>query len=343
MPCGDQKLEDKFWGLVLGRLSISFVRVVLVFLFVSCSPPKTLSGVEGGRRHRGGPQNVPFFGCIVFFLFRYKIQKVFPPHMSSPAAFLVPLDLDLHEPSIAHFLISPEKHTSFPVAAQGHFGMCRPEVNATWSDVHVPKGDLTCNQICGNQRHDAIRLSDPAGGCDLKTAVGSSVLAHDQQGPAGRTPARQSYPQSERDRRRGGCRNQETNSTSLPRKAGERQKRFQTEIDKRIRFQGQEQIVIGVFNVKANSVFNSELCRKGFGRIPFFWVPFFVPVFQFAVPFFFRLQFRLQFRFSVFSVSSSVCCSKVPEYPFIGYVVEGKGIRAEGAGFLGLRVPGLKV
>ena len=88
-----------------------------------------------------------------------------------------------------------------------------------------------------------------------------------------------------------------TNSTSLPREAGERQKRFQMEINKRIRFQGQEQIVIGVLNVKTNSVFcHSELCRKGFGRIPFF--PFFFFRFcsvicsvflffcQFAVPFF---------------------------------------------------------
>ena len=41
-----------------------------------------------------------------------------------------------------------------------------------------------------------------------------------------------------------------TNSTSLPREAGERQKRFQMEIDKRIRFQGQEQIVIGVLTSK---------------------------------------------------------------------------------------------
>ena len=105
----------------------------------------------------------------------------------------------------------------------------------------------------------------------------------------------------------------QTNSTSLPREAGERQKRFQMEIDKRIRFQGQEQIVIGVLTSKQIPFFHSELCRKGFGRIPFFF-PFFVPFFpffQFAVPFF--PFFRFKFRFSVFSVSSSVCCSQVPE------------------------------
>ena len=34
-----------------------------------------------------------------------------------------------------------------------------------------------------------------------KTAVGSSVLARDQQGPVGQTPARQSYPQNMGDRR----------------------------------------------------------------------------------------------------------------------------------------------
>ena len=134
-----------------------------------------------------------------------------------------------------------------------------------------------------------------------------------------------------------------TNSTSLPREAGKRQKRFQMEIDKRIRFQGQEQIVIGVLTSKQIPFFHSELCRKGFGRIPFFPV-FFRFLFRFFR--FFSSQFRF-FRFfvssSVFSVSSSVCCSQVPENPFIGYFVECKGIRVEGSGFLRLRVPALKV
>ena len=96
-----------------------------------------------------------------------------------------------------------------------------------------------------------------------------------------------------------------TNSTSLPREAGERQKRFQMEIDKRIRFQGQEQIVIGVLTSKQIPFFHSELCRKGFGRILFFpffpFFPFFVPFFpffQFAVPFF--PFFRFKFRFFPF-------------------------------------------
>ena len=94
-----------------------------------------------------------------------------------------------------------------------------------------------------------------------------------------------------------------TNSTSLPREAGERQKRCQTEIDKRICFQGQEQIVIGVLTSKQIPFFNSELCRKGFGRIPFFFpffhfFPFLVPffsVFQFAVPFFPFFPFAVPF------------------------------------------------
>ena len=135
-----------------------------------------------------------------------------------------------------------------------------------------------------------------------------------------------------------------TNSTSLPREAGERQKRCQTEIDKCIRFQGQEQIVIGVLTSKQIPFFNSELCRKGFGRIPFF--PFFFrflfrffPFFQFAVPFFFPF---FPFAVPFFSVFGSVCL-QVPENPFNGYFVEGRGIRVEGSGFLGLRVPGLKV
>ena len=72
-----------------------------------------------------------------------------------------------------------------------------------------------------------------------------------------------------------------------------------------------------------------------------FFVPFF-PFFQFAVPFFPFFPFQVPF-FSAFSVSSSVCCSQVPENPFIGYFVEGKGIRFEGSGFLRLRVPALKI
>ena len=101
-----------------------------------------------------------------------------------------------------------------------------------------------------------------------------------------------------------------TNSTSLPREAGERQKRFQMEIDKRIRFQGQEQIVIGVLTSKQIPFFHSELCRKGFGRIPFF------PFFPFFVPFFF---------FSVFSVRSSVFFRffpfQVPFFPLFPFPV----------------------
>ena len=137
-----------------------------------------------------------------------------------------------------------------------------------------------------------------------------------------------------------------TNSTSLPREADESQKWCQTEIDKRTRFQGQEQIVIGALTSKQIPFFNSELCRKGFGRIPFFSV-FSVfcsvfSVFQFAVPFF--PVFRLQFVFSVFSVFGSVC-SQVRKIRSLAVLwrVGGRGIRVEGSGFLGLRVPGLKV
>ena len=95
------------------------------------------------------------------------------------------------------------------------------------------------------------------------------------------------------------------------------------EIDKRIRFQGQEQIVIGVLTSKQIPFFHSELCKKGFGRIPFFpFFPFFVPFFlffQFAVPFcpfflfqvpffrFFRFQFHLLFASSGKSVHCIFC------------------------------------
>ena len=61
---------------------------------------------------------------------------------------------------------------------------------------------------------------------------------------------------------------------------------------------------------------------------------FFVPFYVCSSVFFFFFRF---------SVSSSVCCSQIPENPFIGYFVESKGIRVEGSGFLGLRVPGLTV
>ena len=135
-----------------------------------------------------------------------------------------------------------------------------------------------------------------------------------------------------------------TNSTFLPREAGERQKRCQTEIDKRIRFQGQEQIAIGVLTSKQIPFFIWSFVGRDLGGFRFFRFFFSVfcsvfSVFQFAVPFFPFFPVCS----SVFSVSGSVCCSQVPENPFIGYFVEGRGIRVEGSGFLGLRVPGLKV
>ena len=69
---------------------------------------------------------------LLLVLYFYKVKKVFP----SPYVFFGGIlggrwIFDVHEPSVPHFLISPEKHTSFPVAAKGPFGMCRPEVNAT--------------------------------------------------------------------------------------------------------------------------------------------------------------------------------------------------------------------
>ena len=158
-----------------------------------------------------------------------------------------------------------------------------------------------------------VRLSDPAGGCDQKTAVGSSVLARDQQGPVGQTPARQSYPQSVGGRReRGGFGIKKTNSRSLPCEAGKRQKRF---VDsrrrltiKRIRVQGQEQIVFGVLTSKQIPFLIRSFVGRDLGGFRFFFhfCPVFCSVFflQFAVPFFI---ITLQFRFFLFSVCFFFC------------------------------------
>ena len=211
----------------------------------------------------------------------------------------------------------------------------------------MPKGDLTSTQMCENQKRDTIRLSDPDGGWDQKSAVGSSVLACDQQGPVGQTPVRQSYSQSVGEMEREvDLEIKKTSSSSLPREACERKKRFQMQIDKRIRFQGQEPLVFGVLTSKQIPFFNSELCGQGFGRIPIFpFFPFFVPffpLFQFAVPFFsacfvcssvfFRFC-RFQFRLLFASSGKSVQCF------FLLWVRAS----ALGSGFLGFRVSGLKV
>ena len=71
-----------------------------------------------------------------------------------------------------------------------------------------------------------------------------------------------------------------TNSTSLTRKAGERQKRFQTEIDKRIRFQGQKQIVIGVLTSKRIPFLIRSFVGRDLGGslfLFFIFFSFFVP------------------------------------------------------------------
>ena len=85
--------------------------------------------------------------------------------------------------------------------------------------------------------------------------------------------------------------------------------------------------------------------RGGFLFFHFFRV--FVQIFFFS---FFNLQllffrfFCLQFRFSV---SSSVCCSQVPENPFIAFFAVGEGVRVESSGFRisgveSVRVEGLR-
>ena len=87
--------------------------------------------------------------------------------------------------------------------------------------------NLTCNQKGENQKHDMIGLSDPVGGCDQKTTVGSSVLARDQQGPVGQSPADTSETilsiERGRERKREkevDLKRKKTNSSSVPHKAG---------------------------------------------------------------------------------------------------------------------------
>ena len=65
------------------------------------------------------------------------------------------------------------------------------------------------------QKHGTIRLSDPVGGCGQKTAVGSSVLALDEQGPVGQTSEAILSTERGRDGGRGGF-GKEENKLYLP-------------------------------------------------------------------------------------------------------------------------------
>ena len=159
------------------------------------------------------------------------------------------------------------------------------------------------------------------------------MRATKEQAPVGQTPVRQSYSQSMGEMEREvdfGIQIEKTNSSSFSREAGKRQKMipgsdWQANFFKNKLFSG--------FLTSTDSVFYSQLCGNGFGRILFFI--FVVPLFPFlSVCSFF-------FPFFFFSVSSSVCCSQIPENPFISSLVVGEGVRL-GSGFLGLRVSRLK-
>ena len=124
--------------------------------------------------------------------------------------------------------------------------------------------------ICGRM---VVRLSDRAHGCDQKTAVGSSVLACDQQGPLGQTPARQSYPQSVGEIWRERWIWKESKQTLVPFPA----KQAKSRNDSRRRLANAfvlrpQTTCFRDLNAEVNFVFNSELCGNGFGRIPFFFL-----------------------------------------------------------------------
>ena len=299
------------------------------------------SNLEGGSAQRGSSECSFFwlYRCFSFCIFT-KSKKFFPPHMSSFAAFLVPLDFGsawTFRSTFPHFV---RKTHFFPGRSK------RPLWHVqTWSERELKwctcaKGDLTCNhfaEIKDMMQWDCLILPVAA----IRKPRSDHQLSHAiSKAQWGRHQRDSLIHRTWEIGERGGFGNKE-NKRYLPSPRSRRKAETMPDGDWQAHsFPRSKTNCSWGFNVETNSVFYFGACRKGFGRIPFFFRFFLFSVFFHSSVFFFLIPVSF-FRF--FSVSSSVCCSQVSENPLIGYFVEGKGIRVEGSGFLGLRVPGLKV